>query len=409
MKKLSTILLGFATMLSVTAFASTEKQILQLMVTDKNSNQMDISYLYFAPGTQTSYVFPEDVKKNFDTTSTRPQLFTLTSDGVACYSNGFGDFNATTIIALGIRATANSTYSISMPENYNFDGATLMFLEDRATGTMTDLREGAATVQIAQAGLASNRFYLHVTFPPSINTLASGCDNNTGVVAVAQDSSVQWTSCIIFDSAYNRINTLNNVSGNFNFTGLAEGSYKVAFVYNSYRSQQIVSVSGYHIDATVTSSTVHAAVGEQIDFYSSATNATDYKWEMGDSTIITGVANPSYAYEQAGTYTVTLTATNNFSCTNTASAAVYVSQTSEISNVNSNDVTIANANNNIRIMTTETGSKYSVYAVSGQLLRQGAVTSTDFTVGTSNLSNGIYMVTVKSNEGSYTKKIMVAR
>jgi gliding motility-associated-like protein len=52
-----------------------------------------------------------------------------------------------------------------------------------------------------------------------------------------------------------------------------------------------------------------------INFLSTSENATSLKWDMGDGKTFNNVSNFNYTYTKAGTYTVTLTAENNFLCT----------------------------------------------------------------------------------------------
>ncbi|GAB4338267.1 MAG: hypothetical protein OHK0038_16950 [Flammeovirgaceae bacterium] len=52
-----------------------------------------------------------------------------------------------------------------------------------------------------------------------------------------------------------------------------------------------------------------------INFQSNSENATSLKWDMGDGKTFQNVSNFNYTYSKAGTYTVTLTAENNFLCT----------------------------------------------------------------------------------------------
>ncbi len=412
MKKTALLLAGFTLAFAAATFAATSQQQMQLEVVDVANNQMDLTFIYFAPGTSTTYHFPEDQQKSIDTLQDIPQLYSFSSDNVACYSNGYGNFSATTVISLGLNVAFDTTYVFSLAGIDNFDPSTLILLEDRQTGTFTNLRGGSYIMHVHQAGAVNNRFYLHVTFPPSVTTNASGCSNNSGIVSVAQDSSVQWTSCTLFDPSGLVIKSYNNMSGNFTFGSLAEGAYNVAFLYNGYLSSKPAQVDGHHIDVTINASTIQAAVGQAIDFFSNALNTTNYNWQFGDSTEVGGIANPTYAYANAGIYLVTLTASNNYGCLATATIDINVSATTAISNINLNPITMANDNKNLKIgigNVANNNYNYELYNTDGQMLRTGPVTSSDLDVSLSGLAPGIYLASVKWNAGTYTKKIVVSQ
>ena len=411
MKK-TLFIIEFILAIAATTYAGAGQQQMQLKLLDKTNGLEDFTSIYFAPGTSTTYRPAEDAPKSLDTVQSVPQIYSFSSDSVACYSNGYGNFTATTVIALGIRASMDSTYFLSLAASSNFDATTLIILEDRQLGTFTNLRGGSCTLHIYQAGEVNNRFYLHVTFPPVITATPSGCNNTSGTISVAQDSSVQWNSCTLMDSSLNTIKSYNNISGNFDFTSLTDGPYSLVFLYNNYQSAVPAVVAGVEVEASISASTLQAAVGQDIDFFSLTVNTTDYSWQFGDSSYITGIANPSYAYQAAGDYVVTLTASNNYGCMVTTTLNVDILPATGISNINPNTVTITNDNNNLKIGIADLSDNtytYELYSISGQILRSGAVTSPDFAVNLSGMASGIYLVSVNSDTGTYAKKIEVAQ
>lgn len=60
-----------------------------------------------------------------------------------------------------------------------------------------------------------------------------------------------------------------------------------------------------------------------VSFTNGSTNAVSYNWNFGDGTSST-LPNPNHAYSNPGTYTVTLTVTNNVGCTSTEVKNNYV-------------------------------------------------------------------------------------
>jgi len=58
-------------------------------------------------------------------------------------------------------------------------------------------------------------------------------------------------------------------------------------------------------------------VHQDIDFTSQSTGAATYNWNFGDNSTASTLPNPSHGYNLAGTYTVTLVATNSMGCSDT--------------------------------------------------------------------------------------------
>jgi gliding motility-associated-like protein len=58
-------------------------------------------------------------------------------------------------------------------------------------------------------------------------------------------------------------------------------------------------------------------VHQDIDFTSQVTGASTYNWNFGDNSTASTLPNPSHGFNLAGTYTVTLVATNSMGCSDT--------------------------------------------------------------------------------------------
>jgi gliding motility-associated-like protein len=61
-----------------------------------------------------------------------------------------------------------------------------------------------------------------------------------------------------------------------------------------------------------------------VDFTNTSTLSNTYVWNFGDGSALVSTANPSYVYTSPGTYTVTLIASNNNGCPDTATSTIIV-------------------------------------------------------------------------------------
>jgi PKD repeat protein len=394
------------------AFSSSTTRKINFLVFDPANSLADQTSIYFDLGTVTTYRFPEDVQKSLDTTQAVPQIFSFSSDNVSCYSNGYGPFSNTTVIPLGIRVPASGTFIISAYAITNFDAATFILLEDRQTGTFTDMKIGSYSFPVTQGGMVNGRFFIHFTYPPVITTTQAGCANNDGTVIVAQDTSVTWTACILFDSTGNTLQAVNNAKGNVTFNSLPEGSYRVSFVFGTDSVAKDAYVTGNQIIADITSSLTYAAVNEVIDFTANVIHATQFTWAFGDSTIITGITHPRYAYSDTGTFIVTLKSSNTFGCVAYAYKTIFISTTTAVQSMGAYQVNIISDNRDVRISVNDFSAndyQYEMYDISGQLLTTGHITSSDFLVTLNGRATGIYIISVKNSAGGrLSKKVFLA-
>ena len=308
--KYLTFTLLFAALTS-SVFASQNKAQVVVRLQAQASGNIDQATLYFDQGINSVYVYQEDAQKVFSGVAGVPAVFSLSSDLIDCSINGYGSTASTQEIALGYDVDADGMYDISAPVLDNVDPTSIIRLEDRTQGTFTDLRLSKYSAQLYDADPLTGRFYLHISRPVQVVKANAGCTNNNGTITVTQDNSIAWTSCTLLDAFNNQVGTYNNVSGQFDFAGLAEGDYYMVYAYGPYTTTQTFHIEGHYVLANIVASSHTVEVGEMIDFSAVTTNSNHYSWDFGDGTLINGVANPSLNYYEAGEYVVTLICNND--------------------------------------------------------------------------------------------------
>src|SRR5260221_10982456 len=107
MKKTGTLIL-LLLFFTAEAYSSVGKKQIRLMLQDTVSHLSDETDVYLDLGISPDYIAIEDAQKKFDTSAGVPQIYSMTLDGVPCYSNGYGSFTKTTIITLGFRVVGGS-------------------------------------------------------------------------------------------------------------------------------------------------------------------------------------------------------------------------------------------------------------------------------------------------------------
>ena len=416
MKRVS-VILWFMFCLAMDGFAGPGKKQLTLRFRDISSNLYDITHIYLDMGRSPLFnptipppPQPEDVGKQPDTSLAMPQIYSFTSDGIACYSNGHGPFDTTTVIRLGIRVAGGSSYSISAQLVDNFDPTSIILIEDRLNGVFKDLRRGDFVVNLAQKQTTEDRFYIHISYPPVIELTLSGCDDNDGIISVSQDTFISWNSCQLLDSALTFITSYSDIKGNMTFTDLPSGIYNLAFLYGQHAALKTIFLNTHKIQTSASASKLYAEVNEIVHFYSSAVNATLYNWDFGDGTVINGIANPQVSWPQPGVYTVTLRCSNSFGCDAIDYLTVYVGQSSS---VNNNKIELPNITiQNKKILLEANGNsgrplRYEVYQIAGQVVISGMMITSNAYIDLSGQPTGLYIIRLKGANGDLTRKFFL--
>ncbi len=403
----------FLLLFSVThSFAAVDAKQVRLRIQDGQTGFADDATVYLDAGTSPAYLTTEDIDKVMNVNPLIPQIYSLTTDSIACLTNANGPFTQAVVIPIGFKVSDSSLYRISATLLENFDPTSIIRLEDRQLGVMHDLRSGIYSFYVAQATQDNYRFFLHVSYPTAITTTFAGCNNNNGKISFVQDSSLTWNSCQLFDANNNLINSFYNITGNFEFTLLQEGNYSVAFVYNSYTTTVPVFVDGNQVITTITINKDTVAIGEPIQFSASTLNTTMFIWDFGDGTTITGVANPVIYYSTIGTYNVILTTGNNFGCVDSESVVIEVVETPVVSGIKENTLqnfSLLTIGKTIQVVNSNTTkAELQIFNVAGQLMFTQTIEESLTTLSLSALPAGVYVAALTNAQGRQTQKFMLA-
>ena len=411
MMRKATIIFLLISVSALQAFSAVGKKEIRIRLREPATAITDEARIFVDLGVR-QFVSTEDVQMVFDTTSSAPLVYSFSADMVPCASNSFGTFTPDMIIPLGFKVVGDGIYIFSCPLLDNFDSTTIVRLEDRSNGSFTDLRGGSYSIYINQVTQNDSRFFLHVSYPAQISTADAGCGNDDGAILVSQDNSILWKACSVYDDANHRIYSDSSISGNFTFGTLPSGDYRLIFSYGQYSAGKLVHLDGRNIASAMTASTLNGVVGQDIQFTSNATNTSDYFWEFGDGSEITGVANPAFAYQQPGTYTVTVTCSNIYGCVSTSTVTVTISAATAVGEIGADDASVTVQNRTLRVLLNkpvETGQTIQVLNSVGQLITSNTITQGETTIDLGNAAAGVYIVRIADGQRSFTKKVVLSQ
>ncbi|MFN4122155.1 MAG: fibronectin type III domain-containing protein [Flavobacteriales bacterium] len=336
----------------------------------------------------------------------------------------FPELTSSRIVNLGVVNTFAGVSSLSMTEFLNFESTTQVFLEDIAMGIFHNLTQNAVYTYENQPNYQGIRFRLHFRAPLQTAAYAACTGEANGKVIVLNPNMNNPVNMTVRNTANEVVNTTGMFVGERVVEGLASGNYTLEFNYadasniNDYVS---VQATGFNVAPSFVASATEVSIADAIiEFVGNAQGASQYVWNFGDGTIVTGMLNPVHAYMQPGVYTVTFTATNG-GCEATASSVIRV--TNNTTGVNNalaqSDVILYpnpakdQANILLNIDRSETQVKVSIIDATGRLvssrnvsdLRSGAI----ITLDVEGLANGMYEVVVEGNAFRTVRKLTIAK
>ena len=199
----------------------------------------------------------------------------------------------------------------------------------QTTAGLTNLGEGTYTVIVTDANgcQITETVTLEANPMPEVNPDPSMevCQGETVVFSsnAGPNESCQW----LFSNGME----LNDCGPNTVYIADV-GCYDMQLIVtNEFGCMDSTSVQDYicirpnPVAAFSASDHVVSVLETTIDFINQSSGATDYEWNFGDGTgAFTVDASHQYALDQPGEYTVTLEATNQYGCSDTATAEIEV-------------------------------------------------------------------------------------
>ncbi len=288
---------------------------------------MDATDLSFNVNSTNTFDADYDLRKQRSDLG-QPTLFTGNHTFPYAVNNLTG-IQQTSTVEMGVIPGAPGNYTITINGISSFDPTSYIYLEDKVTGTLQNVRTNNTYTFSMTTTESVDRFVLHFTPKAELSSTNSSCAGQ-GQINIEQPGTANWSYTVVDH------NTTTIATGTLNQNSpiqlsVAAGVYTVTLIDNNgYTVVKQMQVTGASpITANFSSSKQTAEEGEQINFTVTTPSAINTTWSMGDGTTYT-TANATHQYQSEGSYTVTLTVTNADGCTDTKTQVITVTAKEEV-------------------------------------------------------------------------------
>ncbi|MFN5372642.1 MAG: PKD domain-containing protein, partial [Bacteroidia bacterium] len=330
------------------------------------------------------------------------------------------ELNTDRIVQLGLEADVNGPQTLRLKQVDNMPEHAQIVLEDTRLGVFQNMQNNPVYHFNYTVSEDVNRFRLHFMPGVFMSTSSESCAQNDGTIQLSSPSATPW-DYVVRNAAGNEIATGTDFSGQTSVTNLAGGTYEVEMsnAFGTLIQQTLQIAAGQAVSATLTASETEVIASQTpVAFTAVANGATDFTWNFGDGSSVSGISNPVHVYTQPGVYTVTLIASNS-TCMDvktqeirvSASATGIANQEAEVFSIFPNpaeDFTVVQLN----LPEVETSLRLDVLDMSGRLVMSRSFTQvaqqTQLEIDLSGIKAGVYQLLIRGEKFSTASRFTKA-
>jgi hypothetical protein len=371
--------------------SSANENTLRLSI--RGNNYYDETAIHFSDSATTHYDVEYDARKLYSTNKAVPSISTI-ADSMDLSINSLPGFTNSTVIPIRVLIGSgfSGTYSIVRDSLLTLSLSSCLLLEDKLTGTFTDLRTTPSYSFSISDTTHAPRFFLHIGAPISKLTRTAICPSSADGMAIANAQggacTYSWTNS---QNTVLQVHTL--VNGNDTLAHLAPGIYTVVVSGNASTCGTVSDTFSVTAPAQLSNfsaitnvSCKNSADGTvSVDGTLGGTSPYTYQWS-------TGSTQPVLSGMPMGTYTLITTDSHGCSQSNAFNVA---SNSNLQAGFTVNQDTVHAGSGLVLFSNTSLGA--NVYA-----WNFGDQTATDSSANTSHMyaAPGKYTVSLLTNAGA---------
>lgn len=374
----------------------------------------DRTRIFFLPGATANYDELFDARK-LPGRDDQPIIFTHLPNGSEQLGiNTFDELVEPYAVPMVMKPGQNGQFTFSFNEMSSLDPSTMVYLEDLQTGDLQDLRLSNEYSFSSNVTDNPERFLIRFEPPVQVDAANQTCEA-LGSLELNQAGNTVWANYVVKDYDGNIYAQGANFSGELTIEGLPAQEYIITLTHTSgYVAEEYVLVGGVQgLEAELNADAVVTTVDEPVTFTATANGATNYTWNFGDGNTLNAGATVQHSYETAGTYNVTVTASNG-TCQDASTKTIVVnnSNVTSVNTAEAGNVNIFAVGNKVTIDFNNWGGekgKVRIFNLAGQEVQ--VIDDVNTLVGrqevTLNVAPGYYVVQVVSGNKVVNRKLML--
>ncbi len=289
----------------------------------------DETVLYIQSGATNGFDAEYDAIKMAGQDPNAPQIM-LENGSNDFQINGVSPITSSFTMPLKTTTGYAGTYTINASNINSFPTGACISLYDSFNGTTTNLKTSSYVFTLTTT-TSNPRFVLNITVNPldiTTNLSQPTCvDQNAGEITAVGNNSGPW-NYLWKDGSGNLLKTSLNKNTADTLSNLIGGNYSLEIntvgQCDNHDSTFTVDVMEIASAQFTSVDTTYLSNSGMVAFTNSSSNAVSNSWDFGDSFGFSFSTDPTYNYNLAGNYTVTLIATSNSGCKDTAYKSIIV-------------------------------------------------------------------------------------
>ena len=375
--------------------------------------------MYFDATAEDNFNVNRDARLIYTPVSGVPNIYSKI-DNTPLNINVMGKLNTDKVVPLGVKIQTAGNYNLVATDMTSFAPSVMAYLEDTQAGTMTNLRTNPAYSVTLPAGEINNRFFVHFKPAVELNPINETCAGNDGKLIINYPTT-NTVNMVIKNESGNVVSTQNNLNGTVTINNLAAGNYVAEMTFglapNTYTTSDYFTVAGgnaVYANLSASANSVDMNANTTVNFTATAQGASSFNWNFGDGAVITnGPANLAHTFTAAGTYTVTIEASNGI-CNTVSTTTVEVTNATGLTAIANSNLQVVGVGSKVTVRfgnSMEGTGNIEVINMLGEVVAHLDNVSMKGTreIEMSNIAAGQYMVKITNNNKLYTEKVYLSR